>query len=179
MPPVATLIQQSQLKQRPDISRITRQSNEKRHISSIILRTLTIGVKVNRPIIPADGERLGGNVFPNSHAFRQRIAFDLEIVRPIYCLRPAGGCGGGGLSRRRRFRLLRIQTNPKSAHVWGFGGDGLRSNWGWGAEQAMGGAYAEQGTVSAEQAATLAEQAMAVGAATAVEAMVGDDWRKA
>ena len=79
MPLIPTLIQKRQLKKGPDVSPIASQRYEKRNIGSIILNTLAVRIKVDRPIIPSNGKRIRRYVFPNPNPFRQRVPIDLEV----------------------------------------------------------------------------------------------------
>ena len=98
MPLFPTLIQKGQLKKSPNVSPITRKRNEKRHIGSIILDTLSIRVKINCPIVPTNRKDIRRYVFPNPDPFRKRVPSDLELVRAFHCF--------GDRCRRscRRFR---------------------------------------------------------------------------
>ncbi|KAJ0866625.1 hypothetical protein HanRHA438_Chr12g0553951 [Helianthus annuus] len=58
MLPFSTLIKQSQLKQGPNIRPFTRKRYKHRYVGRIILQILPIWVKVYRPIIPTNRERI-------------------------------------------------------------------------------------------------------------------------
>lgn len=87
MLPFPTLIQQRQLEQRPNIGPIASQRDEDGDVSGVILGVLAVGVEVDSPLVPADGESVAGDVFSDPDSFGQRVAFDREAVGSVYGLR--------------------------------------------------------------------------------------------
>lgn len=69
MLPFPTLIQQRQLEQRPHIGPIASQRNKNRDVRRVILWILAVGVEVDGPLVPADGERVARDVFPDPDSF--------------------------------------------------------------------------------------------------------------
>ena len=108
MPLFPTLIQKRQFKKRSHISAFARQSYKKRNVRSIVLQTLTVRVKIDRPRVPADDESIGRHVLSDPHAFRERVPRDLELVGPIHRLGHRGR-RRRGRSRARRRRRRRIR----------------------------------------------------------------------
>lgn len=93
--PFAALVNQGQLEQRPYISAFAGEGDEHGDVGRVVLGVLPIGIEVDRPLVPADGEIFAGYVFPHSHALGKRVASDCELVRAIHGL-------GERLRRRRR-----------------------------------------------------------------------------
>lgn len=87
MLPFPTLIQQRQLEQRPNIGPIASQRDEDGDVGGVILGVLAVGVEVDSPLVPADGESIAGDVFPDPDSFGERVAFDREAVGSVYGLR--------------------------------------------------------------------------------------------
>lgn len=81
-----TLIQQSELKQSPDISAITGEGDKDGDISGIVLEVFTVGVKVDGPVVAADGESVGGEVFTGGDALGEGVTADGEGVGPVHRL---------------------------------------------------------------------------------------------
>lgn len=115
VPPLPALIQKRQLEQSPNISPLAGQGYEQRHKGRIILDALAVGVEIDRPLVPANVELVGGDVLPDSHPFRERVAGDSELVgsigrfgdrgrrgfgRRLGIRRGLGGGGGRGFARR-------------------------------------------------------------------------------
>ena len=94
MPLFATLIHQTQLKQRPHIGPFTSQRNKQRDVGGIILSTLSVGVKVNGPAMSTHHKRVGGNVPSDPHAFGQGVSGDVELVGGVGGVGEGGGGGG-------------------------------------------------------------------------------------
>ncbi|KAM3687498.1 hypothetical protein ACB098_10G083000 [Castanea mollissima] len=101
MPLFPTLIQKRQFKKCSHISAFAGQSYKERNVRSIVLQTLTVRVKIDRPRVPADDESIGRHVLSDPHAFRERVPRDLELVGPIHRLGHRGRC------RRARSRARR------------------------------------------------------------------------
>ena len=65
----ATLVQKSELKERPDIGTLARQRDEERYICGVILATLAIGVEVDGLGVADDGEGIESDKLSDPHAF--------------------------------------------------------------------------------------------------------------
>ena len=65
----ATLVQKSELKERPDIDTLARQRDKERYIGGVILAALAIGVEVDGLGIAADGDGIGSDELSDPHAF--------------------------------------------------------------------------------------------------------------
>ena len=65
----ATLIQQSELKQSPNIGALTGQRDENGDVNRAILYILPVGVEIDGPVVTADGEDVTADVLAGAHAF--------------------------------------------------------------------------------------------------------------
>lgn len=103
MLPFTALIDKREFKQRPDVGAVASQCDEDGNVGRIILNILPVGIEVNSPLIPSDGEIIAGNVLAGSHSLRQRVPLDHELVRAIDSVshRPRAGRRGGGALLRR------------------------------------------------------------------------------
>lgn len=114
MLPLPALVNQSQLKQRAHVRPLARQRDENRYIRRVVLGILTIGVKVNRPLVTPDGEIVASNMLPDAHTLRHGVSLDHEAVRAVYRLRHRARAGRrnqqarGSLRRFRHCSMLRI-----------------------------------------------------------------------
>lgn len=98
----AALIDEGELKQGANVGALAGESDKDGDIRGIIFGILTVRIKVNGPLVTADGEILAGDVFTNSDAFGQGVTLDCESVRAIYGF--GYGEGGGWIAWRRRGR---------------------------------------------------------------------------
>lgn len=121
MPFLPTLIHERQLEQSPNVGPLARQGYEQRHIHRIILNALAVGIEIDRPLVAADAERIGGDVLPDPHPLRKRVAGDREVVRSVGRL---GDGGRGGLGRRLGIRRgLRGEGGRRFARRTALAGD--------------------------------------------------------
>lgn len=84
---LTALIDKRELEERSDVGALAGERDEDRNVSGIVLRVLPVGVEVNRPLVTSDGENVARNVLPHSHALRQRVSLDHELVRAVHRLR--------------------------------------------------------------------------------------------
>lgn len=94
--PLATLVDESELEQRPDIRPLAGQRDEHGDVGGVVLRVLAVRVEVDGPLKPADGEGVAGDVFAYAHSLRQRVPLDDELVGPIHSLGDGSGDRGRG-----------------------------------------------------------------------------------
>ncbi|KAJ0483175.1 hypothetical protein HanIR_Chr13g0662021 [Helianthus annuus] len=64
-----TLVNQSQLKQSPNIRTLTSKRNEKRNISRIIFRILSVRIEIHSPLVTSNHEIITRYVFSDPRAF--------------------------------------------------------------------------------------------------------------
>lgn len=102
VPLLAALVQERQLEERPHVGPFAGQRDEERHVRRIVLHALPVGVKIDRPRVPADDERIRRHVLPDPHPFQQRIPRDLEVMRAVHGLRYRRRRRGRRRRRRRR-----------------------------------------------------------------------------
>ena len=100
MPLVPTLIPKHQFKKRSHRSVFAHQNYKQRNIR-IIVHILAVRVKIDRPRVPAGGERIGLHVLSDPHTFHERVPWDVEHVGSIH-----------RLCNRRRCRHLRSRAWP-------------------------------------------------------------------
>lgn len=110
---LSTLIKQSQLEQSPNVCPFTRQSDENGNVRRIILRIFSVGVKVDSPLMTADGEIVTGNVFPDAHALGQRVPLDHESMRAVNRLRDGARAG-----LRRRGAVAAPLSRAVGGYCW-------------------------------------------------------------
>lgn len=91
--PLPTLINQSQLEQRPHVGPLARQRDENRDVRRIVLRILPVRVEVYGPLVPSHREILARDVLTDPHAFSEGVALDDEAVRSVYRLGYGPGRG--------------------------------------------------------------------------------------
>ena len=65
----ATLVQKSELKERPDIDTLARQHDKEWYIGGVILATLAIGVEVDGLGVATDGEGIESDELSDPHVF--------------------------------------------------------------------------------------------------------------
>lgn len=105
VPLLPALIQQRQLEERPHVGSLAGQGNEEGHVRRIVLDALPVRVEIDRPLVPADGERVGGLVLADPDPLGQRVPVDLEVMGAIDGVgdrRRGGGDGGERRGGRRR-----------------------------------------------------------------------------
>lgn len=102
VPPSVALVQERQLEQSPNVGAVAGERDEERDVGGVVLRALTVGIEVNRPLVAADHERIGSYVFSDPHALGEREPADPKLVGPIHrlgarrrCRRHRRGTGGG------------------------------------------------------------------------------------
>jgi hypothetical protein len=104
---LAALVDQRELEERAHIGAVAGERDEERDVGGLVVGALPVGVEVYRPLEPADGEGLGGDELPHTGPLGERVAGDLEVVRPVHRLgdrrrrRLGGSRGGGGRGRER------------------------------------------------------------------------------
>jgi hypothetical protein len=121
--PIAALVDERELEERAHIGALAGERDEERYVGRFVLGALPVGVEVYRPLEPADGEGLGGDVLSHTGPFGEGVAGDLEVVRPVHRLGDRrrrrlgrGRRGGGGQGGERRERP------PRGGPSWGGGG---------------------------------------------------------
>ena len=109
---LAALVDERELEERAHVGALAGERDEERDVGGAVLGALAVGVEVDGPLEAADGEGLGGDVLADPDPLGERVAGDLEVVRPVDGLgdgrggrldggRRRGGRGGGGGGRRR------------------------------------------------------------------------------
>lgn len=91
---ISALVHQSQLEQSSHISTLAGKRNEDGNIGRIVLGILAIGIEIDSPLKPSDGEIFAGYVLADADPFGERVAFDDEVVRTIDGLRHRPGATG-------------------------------------------------------------------------------------
>lgn len=94
----AALVQELELEEGADVGALAGEGDEDRDVGRVVLGVLPVGVEVNRPLVPADGEVLAGDVLAHAHALGERVPLDRE---------PVGAVDGLGQRLRRRRRHQR------------------------------------------------------------------------
>lgn len=106
---LAALVDERELEERAHVGALAGERDEERDVGGAVLGALAVGVEVDGPLEAADGEGLGGDVLADPDPLGERVARDLEVVRPVDGLGDGGGGrldggrrgGGGGRGRRR------------------------------------------------------------------------------
>lgn len=89
---LAALVDERELEEGAHVGALGGERDEERDVGGAVLGALAVGVEVDGPLEPPDGEGLGGDVLADADALGERVARDLEVVRAVDGL----GDGGGG-----------------------------------------------------------------------------------
>lgn len=105
---LATLINEGELEESPNIGALAGQSNKYGNIIGIIFGVFTVRVEINGPLISTDGEIIAGDVLADADALGEGIAFDGEMVGAV------DGLGKGERRRRRGERCRRRRRRRRA-----------------------------------------------------------------
>lgn len=103
---LAGAIEEGELEEGADVGTLAGEGYEKGDVGRSVLGVLAVGVEVDRPVMAADGEHVGGDVLSDPDALRQREAVDGELVGAVDRSRDRDRC--------RRFQILPRVHHPKS-----------------------------------------------------------------
>jgi hypothetical protein len=104
---LAALVEERELEERADVGALGGESNEDGDVGGVVLGVLPVGVEIDRPLVPADGEGLAGDVLADAHSLGQRVALDDETVGAIH-----------RLSHRARSRRRRRHVPLRGSRGW-------------------------------------------------------------
>jgi len=84
---VAALVEQGEFEERANVGAFGSERDEDGDIGGVVFRILAVGIEVNRPLVPSDGESLAGDVFSDADSLGKRVTLDDELVRTVHRLR--------------------------------------------------------------------------------------------
>jgi hypothetical protein len=84
---LVALVEERELEERAHVGALGGERDEDGDVGGVVLGVLPVGVEVDRPLVPAHGEGLAGDVLPHAHALGERVALDHEPVRAVHRLR--------------------------------------------------------------------------------------------
>jgi hypothetical protein len=84
---LAALVEERELEERADVGALGGERDEDGDVGGVVLGVLPVGVEVDGPLVPADGEGLAGDVPADAHPLGEGVALDDEAVGTVHRLR--------------------------------------------------------------------------------------------